>query len=116
MTTRTVLAVLALVLLAGLPAPATATALDDLGRVYAFPADVEQAREACFRAEEHRIEREFATYIPADEATYVAWFDQGGPAVDAWGDAVQACQDQHTQPGGKWNWDALIFVGYGHLP
>lgn len=86
-----------------------------MNRIYAVPEDVLAQREACYRAEEHRIEQEHAVYIPADQATYEAWHAQGGPAVVAWGQAVRDCQHRHTQPGGMWNYDALIFVGYGNL-
>lgn len=79
---------------------------------YRVTDDVQAARDACYRAEEYRIEQEHAVYIPNDEGLYIEWYKRGGPAVTAWDQALSNCFHSHTQPGGMWNWDAMIFVGY----
>ena len=96
------------------PGEAGSAVVQDLRpKLYRVTDDVQAARDACYRAEEYRIEQEYAVYIPADEGMFIAWYNHGGPAVDAWDQALSDCFHQHTQSGGMWNWDAMVFVGYG---
>lgn len=92
------------------PPEAAASRAGTVVNHYLVPDDVLAARARCYRVEERRIEADHATLVPADRAGYDAWHAAGGPAVRAWADAVRACQHRHTQPGGIWNWSALILA------
>lgn len=92
------------------PPEAAASRIGTVVNHYLVPDDVLAARARCYRVEERRIEADHATPVPADRVEYDAWHAAGGPAVRAWKDAVHACQRRHTQPGGLWNWSALILA------
>lgn len=75
--------------------------------LYALPTEVQAAQSACFRAERE------ARGIPGDRAAYLAWFEANrGTALERdWSAAYRACRHRNTQPGGMWNWAALVYVG-----
>lgn len=78
---------------------------------YRLPAAVEAARAACRADERARIDGEFDPDMPGESKAYAAWRAANPTAATAWAAAVRACMRGHTQPGGLWNWDALIYVG-----
>jgi hypothetical protein len=67
-------------------------------RYYVYPADVQEARKACFRAE--RVARD----IP-DGAAYLAWFEanHGNAAWADWDAAYQACKINNNIAGARWS-------------
>jgi len=76
---------------------------------YVYPADIQAARKACFRAE--RVARD----IPDGDA-YLVWFEANrGNAVWAdWRAAFQACKDANEISGVKWSaewYGNLVRVG-----
>jgi len=74
---------------------------------YRLPANIQEARNACYRAEGARLG------VPQTSGAYIAWWNSATPAQRAtWDRAFTACQDRHQLPGGKWAWDEMVFVGW----
>lgn len=77
---------------------------------YAYPADVQEARRACFRAERE------ARGIPGTDPAYSAWWaaNEGTAAQLDWSAAYDACKSRHDISGAKWSpewWSNLVLVG-----
>lgn len=113
-TVRKALLVVALLALALLPAPsATARSTGD-GRcpasasicTYRLPDTIQAARDACYRVE--AAERG----IPSARDAYVAWWNSASASTRSnWTRAFKACQDRNQLPGGKWDWESMVYVG-----
>lgn len=75
------------------------------GMRYVYPADLQNARKACFAAARE------ARGIPGG-AAYNGWFEAnyGNAAWANWDAAYEACKASNELPGGKWDWANMVRV------